>query len=136
MIKLSEEAKQAYAKFVGPDGKLIIDPALPDKVKEAFEFFNEEGINILELNIDDELDTEFEDDEPFDLDDPDNRNNESENELEDDEFVFEEVEDDGIDDTVDEDDIDDEDEDDEDLSLDNEVSESDQKNLNDLNNLF
>ena len=33
MIKLSEEAKRAYAKYVGPDGRLIIDPSLPDKVK-------------------------------------------------------------------------------------------------------
>ena len=63
MIKLSDEAKKAYSKFVKPDGSLIIDPSLPENVKEAFEYFNKEGINILELNIDDEIDTEFEEDE-------------------------------------------------------------------------
>ena len=47
MIKIDEETKQALAKYVGPDGRLIIDENLPDDIKEAFEFFNQEGINIL-----------------------------------------------------------------------------------------
>lgn len=47
MIKIDEETKQALAKYVGPDGRLIIDDNLPDDIKEAFEFFNQEGINIL-----------------------------------------------------------------------------------------
>ena len=54
MLKLSDEAKRAYAKYVGPDGKLIIDDSLPDDMKEAFQFFNNKGINILEMNINDE----------------------------------------------------------------------------------
>lgn len=53
MIKLSEEAKKAYAKYVGPDGRLIIDDSIPADLKETFQFFNEKGINILEMNIDD-----------------------------------------------------------------------------------
>ena len=54
MIKLSDDAKKAYAKYVGPDGKLIIDDSLSDDMKETFQFFNDRGINILEMNIDDE----------------------------------------------------------------------------------
>lgn len=54
MIKLSEEAKQAYSKYVGPDGRLIIDESLPEDMKETFKFFNDKGINILEMNINDE----------------------------------------------------------------------------------
>ncbi len=53
MIKLSEEAKKAYAKYVGPDGRLIIDDSLPADLKDTFQFFNEKGINILDMNIDD-----------------------------------------------------------------------------------
>ena len=34
MIKLSDDAKKAYAKYVGPDGKLIIDDSLSDEEKE------------------------------------------------------------------------------------------------------
>lgn len=49
MIKIDEETKQALAKYVGPDGRLIIDDNLPDDIKEAFEFFNQEGINILDF---------------------------------------------------------------------------------------
>lgn len=49
MIKIDEETKQALAKYVGPDGRLIIDENLPDDIKEAFEFFNQEGINILDF---------------------------------------------------------------------------------------
>lgn len=55
MIKLSEEAKQKYAKYVGPDGKLIINDSLPDELKETFQYFNDNNINILELNIDDTI---------------------------------------------------------------------------------
>ena len=46
---VDEETKQALAKYVGPDGRLIIDENLPDDIKEAFEFFNQEGINILDF---------------------------------------------------------------------------------------
>ena len=49
MIKIDEETKQALAKYVGPDGRLIIDENLPDDIKEAFAFFNQEGINILDF---------------------------------------------------------------------------------------
>ena len=49
MIKIDEETKQALAKYVGPDGRLIIDDNLPDDIKEAFKFFNQEGINILDF---------------------------------------------------------------------------------------
>ena len=122
MIKLSEEAKRAYAKYVGPDGRLIIDPSLPDKVKEAFEYFNNEGINILELNIDDEIETEFEDDESFDEDENFDEEEEEEDELDDEDFE--------------EDDEFEEDTESADVELNTEITEAEQANLNDLNNLF
>ena len=53
MIKLSDEAKNFYAKYVGPDGKLVIDDSLPNDLKETFQYFNDKGINILEMNVDD-----------------------------------------------------------------------------------
>lgn len=67
MISLSAEAKQKYAKYVGADGKLIIDESLPDELKEIFQYFNDRNINILELNINDEV--IFDDEEESLLDD-------------------------------------------------------------------
>jgi len=52
MVRLSEEAKALYAKYVGPDGKLTIPDYLPEEVKESFQFFNDHNINILEMNLD------------------------------------------------------------------------------------
>lgn len=49
MIKIDEETKALLAKYVGPDGKLIIDESLPDDIKESFQFFNDEGVNILDF---------------------------------------------------------------------------------------
>ena len=70
MIKLSDAAKQKYAKYVGPDGKLIIDDSLPDDIKEAFKYFNDRNINILELNVDDNIDNiEDEEEEDVNIDD-------------------------------------------------------------------
>ncbi len=133
MIKLSEEAKKAYAKYVDPvTGLLNIDPSLPENVKEAFEFFNSEGINILELNIDDELDTDLdEDDEEF-----------TDEELEDDEDEDEDFEDEEFEEIGEGEEIDNEDEADEDaeetetLDINAEVTEEEQNNLTDLNNMF
>lgn len=107
MLKLSEEAKRAYAKYVGPDGKLIIDDSLPDDMKEAFQFFNDKGINILEMNINDE----------------DSESNAD----------IEILEEDSDDDSLIEDDIDDslEEEDSSDI-----VEDDSDVNLDDLNNLF
>lgn len=62
MLKLSDEAKAKYAKYVGTDGKLIIDDSLPEDLKETFRFFNEKNINVLEMNINDDI--EVLDDEP------------------------------------------------------------------------
>lgn len=55
MIKLSEEAKQHFSKYVGPDGKLIIDDSVPQELRETFQFFNDKGINILDMNINDDI---------------------------------------------------------------------------------
>ena len=53
MIKFDEDIKTICAKYVGADGKLIIDDSLPENIKQSFEFFNSRNINIMELNIDD-----------------------------------------------------------------------------------
>lgn len=107
MLKLSEEAKRTYAKYVGPDGKLIIDDSLPDDIKETFQFFNDKGINILEMNINDEI---AESDSDIEL-----------------------LEEDINDDSLIEDDIDNSLEDDDSSSI---VEDDTDVNLDDLNNLF
>lgn len=71
MLKLSEEAKKKYAKYVGPDGKLIIDDSLPEEVKESFQYFNDNNINILELNVDDNITSEYDEEEEELLDESD-----------------------------------------------------------------
>lgn len=78
-FELSEAAKAKYSKYVGPDGKLIIDDSLSDNLKEAFQFFNDKGINIMEMNIDDAIpyidegseissDNTYDDEDDFDID--------------------------------------------------------------------
>jgi len=71
MIALSPEAKQAYAKYVGPDGKLIIDDTVPENLKETFQFFNDNNINILELNIERIYNDTFDEDQEIDEEDID-----------------------------------------------------------------
>ncbi len=112
MIKLSDEAKKAYAKYVGPDGRLIIDPSLPDNVKEAFEYFNNEGINILEMEIPDPVIEEEDEPEETDL------SEEDDSLFEDEEIEF-----------VDEEDI-------EEPPADEPITAETQESLNELNNLF
>lgn len=63
MISLSPRAKEAYAKYVGPDGKLRIDETVPENLRETFQFFNDNNINVLELNIEKIYNDAF-DDEP------------------------------------------------------------------------
>ena len=55
MIKLSEEAKAKYAKYVDQNGRLIVDESLPEDVKKAFNYFNSKGINVMELSVDDDI---------------------------------------------------------------------------------
>jgi len=55
MIKLSDEAKREYAKFVGSDGRLRIDDTVPEQMREVFQYFNDKGINILEMQVDDDV---------------------------------------------------------------------------------
>ncbi len=55
MLKLSEEAKAKYAKYIDANGRLIVDESLPDDVKQAFNYFNSKGINIMELSVDDDI---------------------------------------------------------------------------------
>ena len=73
MIRLSEEAKSIYAKYVGADGKVIIQDFFPDELKEAFQHFNDNNINILEMNIDPSTignhNPESESEQEIDLDD-------------------------------------------------------------------
>lgn len=90
MIKLSEEAKKAYAKYVGPDGRLIIDDSLPTDLKETFQFFNEKGINILDMNIDDSSAETLNDDvEVLDDDSDDDLLSDDSTELSDDSNIVE-----------------------------------------------
>ncbi len=56
MIKIDERAKELLSKYVGPDGKLIIDESLPDDIKESFQYFNDENVNVLEFGQGEELD--------------------------------------------------------------------------------
>ena len=51
MLKLSDEAKAKYAKYLDANGKLIIDDTLPEDVKKAFNYFNSRNINIIHLNL-------------------------------------------------------------------------------------
>ena len=69
MIKIDDETRQAIAKYVGPDGRLIIDESLPEDIKEAFQFFNDEGVNILDFGTDNELHLHVEDEEDDEIDD-------------------------------------------------------------------
>lgn len=55
MLKLSDEAKAKYAKYVDANGRLIIDDSLPEDVKKAFNYFNSRNINIMNLNVDDDI---------------------------------------------------------------------------------
>lgn len=55
MIKLSDQAKREYAKFVGSDGKLRVDDTVPEELREVFQYFNDKGINILEMQINDDV---------------------------------------------------------------------------------
>lgn len=71
MIKLSDAAKEKYAKYVGPDGRLIIDETVPEKLRETFQYFNDNNINILQLNVDDTIDETEEPDASLDNDDLD-----------------------------------------------------------------
>ncbi len=48
MIAMSDKSREILSKYVGPDGKFIIDDSLPDDIKESFKFFNEEGVNIMD----------------------------------------------------------------------------------------
>ncbi len=68
MLKLSEEAKAKYAKYVDANGRLIIDETLPEDVKNAFNYFNSKGINIMELNVDDDAIIDLPEEESEDLD--------------------------------------------------------------------
>ena len=52
---LYEEAKAKYAKYIDANGRLIVDESLPDDVKQAFNYFNSKGINIMELSVDDDI---------------------------------------------------------------------------------
>ena len=54
MIKIDPATRERLAKYVGPDGRLIMDESLPDDVKGAFEYFNAAGVNVLDL-ADDKL---------------------------------------------------------------------------------
>ncbi len=75
MISLSPKAKEVYSKYVGPDGKLIIDESVPENLREAFQYFNDNDINILELNVEKDYTTLDEDLEP-EMDDEDDMSEE------------------------------------------------------------
>lgn len=77
MIKLSDAAKQEYAKYVGADGKLRIDDTVPENLREIFQYFNDRGINILKMEIDDNVEV---------LDEPDSNIDEVSSELDDDNY--------------------------------------------------
>ncbi len=82
MIKLSEEAKAKYAKYIDANGRLIVDENLPEDVKKAFNYFNSKGINVMELSVDDDIidlpeEEELDDQESLDLEDEFDENDDS-----------------------------------------------------------
>jgi len=77
MIKLSDEAKKYFSKYVGSDGKLIIDDSVPLELREQFKYFNDKGINILEMNINDDIELLDEPDTNLDDSDVDDDNDDS-----------------------------------------------------------
>lgn len=77
MISLSPKAKEVYSKYIGPDGKLIIDDSVPENLRETFKYFNDNDINILELNVERNYTTLDEDLEP-EMDDDDDMSEENE----------------------------------------------------------
>ena len=50
MDVISKEFFDLYSDFIGEDGKFIILDSLPEETKKAFKFFNDNNINIYELN--------------------------------------------------------------------------------------
>jgi hypothetical protein len=92
MLQISQEAIDKYSKYLGPDGKFIIDESVPEELRETLKFFNESNIDIHNLSIeeldkkladyndgfDEEPDVETDDDDTDsfeDEDDSDNQNN-------------------------------------------------------------
>ncbi len=53
MFELNEKAKAEIAKYIDSSGKLIIDDSLPDEVKKIFQYFNDNNLDIMNINVDD-----------------------------------------------------------------------------------
>lgn len=61
MARISDETKALLKEFVGEDGQFLITESMPDDLKEALKFYNENNIDVFSDSAD--LDEEDDDDE-------------------------------------------------------------------------
>lgn len=63
MIKLDDKTKQLCKKYLGADGKFIINDSTPSDLVDLFQYFNDNDINVLTLELDDVIVDNSEDDQ-------------------------------------------------------------------------
>ena len=63
MIKLDDKTKQLCKKYLGADGKFIINDSTPSDLIDLFQYFNDNDINVLTLELDDVVVDDSEEDE-------------------------------------------------------------------------
>lgn len=68
MIKLDDNTKQLCKKFLGSDGKFIINETTPSDLVDLFQYFNDNNIDVLTLELDDVVVSEDEEDSTIDED--------------------------------------------------------------------
>lgn len=66
MIKLDDNTKQLCKKFLGSDGKFIINETTPSDLVDLFQYFNDNNIDVLTLELDDVVVSEDEEDSTID----------------------------------------------------------------------
>ncbi len=76
MRELSENAKKEYLKYIGSDGKFIINDKVPVELIETFKFFNDNNISVLDFKLQDiereeEIDDSFIDEDILDVENND-----------------------------------------------------------------
>ncbi len=81
MIKLDDNTKKLCKKFLGADGKFIINDSTPADLIDLFQYFNDNDIDVLTLELndvalsEDEEELIFDEDDSFDSDDNEVLNN-------------------------------------------------------------
>ncbi len=62
MIKLDENTKKLCKRFLGQDGKFIINETTPSDLVDLFQYFNDNNIDVLTLELNDVVLSEDEED--------------------------------------------------------------------------